>query len=478
MNAPITRLFALVVVLFAVLVYFTSKSTVFTANALRDNPKNRRALLAEQKIHRGPIRAADNSVLARSVPAAGDTWTRVYPPSALFPHAVGYSYTTLGRSGLERYYNDQLTGRRNEFASILDQLAGRRPAGDQLVTHLDPVAQKVALDDLGGRRGAVVAMNPATGAVEVMASVPGYDQNLLRSPKAAAALNRDPASPLFNRTTQSGYPPGSTFKVVTAIAAIDSGRYTPFSTVNGKSPITVSGTPLSNDNNEQFGDITLTKALTYSVNTVWAQVAEDLGPRIMNRYMRRLGFFSDPPLDYPHDQIRPSGEYVDRGRRVVDATDGNVDIGRMGIGQDKLNVTPLQMAMVASAVANGGVLMKPRLGDKIIDPDGRTRDAVAPVQESRVMSAKSAKEVAYMMSQVVNEGTGTAAALAGIQVAGKTGTAQIDIQNNITQPWFIAFAPVRNPRVAVAVTVERSQGGFGGTVAAPIAKDVMESILR
>ncbi len=478
MNAPISRLFALVVVMFAVLVYFTSKSTVFNADALRNNPKNQRTLLAQQKIHRGPIRAADNSALARSVPAPGQTWTRIYPPGALFPHAVGYSFTTFGRAGLERYYNDELTGRRNEFSSILDQLAGRKEVGDQLVTHLVPAAQQVALTDLAGRRGAVIAMDPRTGAVQVMASVPGYNQNLLRDPKTATALNKDPASPLFNRTTQSGYPPGSTFKVVTAIAAIDSGRYTPDSTVNGKSPITISGTPLSNDANEQFGDITLTKALTFSVNTVWAQVAKDLGPRIMNKYMRRLGFFADPPLDYPHDQIRPSGEYIHNGQTLVDAADGAVDIGRMGIGQDKLNVTPLQMAMVASAVANGGVLMKPHLGSKIVDPDGRVRDAVQPEQQSRVMSAKSAHEVGVMMAQVVNEGTGTAAALQGIQVAGKTGTAQIDIQNNITQPWFIAFAPVINPRVAVAVTVERTQGGFGGTVAAPIAKDVMETLLR
>lgn len=478
MNPPIARLFALVVVLFGVLVYFTSKATVFTASALRDNPRNQRELLAEQKIHRGAIRAADGSVLARSVPARGDTWTRRYAVPDLFSQTVGYSFTTFGRSGLERQYNDELIGRRGEVSSVIDQLSGRKPVGDQLQTNLDPVAQQVALNGLAGRKGAVVALDPRTGRVEVMASVPGFDANRMADRDSAQALNDAPGSPLFNRATQSGYPPGSTFKVVTAIAAIDSGKYTPDSVVNGDGPVTISGTPLNNDNGDQYGDISLTDALTNSVNTVWAQVGEDVGPRTMQKYMDRLGFGADPPMDYPDDQMRPSGEYVSRGRRLVPATDGRVDVGRMAIGQDKLNVTPLQMAQVAAAVANGGILMKPRLGRRVIDVDGRVRESIDPEEQSKVMSPQTAREVGAMMTQVVREGTGTAAALAGIEVAGKTGTAQIDIAQGITQPWFIAFAPVVNPRVAIAVTVERTQGGFGGTVAAPIAKDVMESLLR
>jgi penicillin-binding protein A len=477
MNAPIMRLFALIVVLFGVLVYFTSKSTVFSADALRDNPRNKRAVLAQQKVHRGEIQAHDGTILARSVPAGDDTWTRRYPNNQ-FPQAVGYSYTNPGRAGLERFYNDPLTGEHGEFKSILDQLTGSKPVGDDLTTQLEPDAQQVALDDLGGRRGAVVAMDPRTGAVKVMASDPGFDQNLMGTKNGLAALNTAPGSPTLNRTTQGLYPPGSTFKVVTAIAAMDSGKFTPDSQLSGKSPIDVSGTPLSNDSNEQFGDIDLTTALTNSVNTVWAQVALKLGAPTMAKYMSRLGFGKDPPMDYPDDQMRPSGLYVDKGRRRVDATDGRIDLGRMAIGQDKLLVTPMQMAMVASAVANNGILMRPRLGDKIIDPDGRVRESIDPEQDSRVMSAKSAREVKQMMARVVDEGTGTAAALDGIEVAGKTGTAQIDIQNGVTQPWFIAFAPVNNPRIAVAVTVERSDGGQGGTVAAPIAKDVMETLLR
>jgi penicillin-binding protein A len=479
-NVPITRLFWLIVLLFAVLVYFTSKSTVFRADALRDNTRNKRELLAQQKIQRGEIQAADGSVLARSVKQKSGNYTRRYPVDGLFSQTVGYSYLTPGRAGLERYYNDDLTGQHGELGTILDQLSGTKPKGDDLKTGLDPQAQQVALDGLGGQKGAVVAMDPRTGQVKVMASVPGFDQNQMATEDGVNALNSDQEGPLVNRVTQGTYPPGSTFKVVTAIAAVDSGQYTPDSTVSGKSPLTVSGVPLNNDNNEQFGDISLTDALTYSVNTSWARVAKKLGPDTMQTYMERLGFGQDPPLDYPSDQMIPSGVYVNRGRTLVPVTDGRVDLGRVAIGQERLLVTPMQMAMVASAVANGGVLMKPRLGHQIVDSDGRVRDTIEPEEETRVMSEKSAREVAGMMTKVVEEGTGTAAQLGDLEgeVAGKTGTAQIDIQNGITQPWFIAFAPVDNPKIAVAVTVERTEGGFGGTVAAPIAKNVMETLLR
>ena len=227
MNAPIARLFVVVVVLFAVLVGFTSRWTVFDANALRDNPKNRRELLEEQKIRRGLIRAGDDAVLARSLKQPDDSYVRTYPPGRLFSHAVGYSFVRQGRAGLERFYDDDLSGRSGELGSLLDRLSGSEQQGDNLVTSLDPAAQRVALQQLAGRKGAVVALDPRTGAIRVMASVPGYDPNTVKNQQQFNALNRDQDAPLLNRNTQAGYPPGSTFKVVTAIAAIDSGRYTP-----------------------------------------------------------------------------------------------------------------------------------------------------------------------------------------------------------------------------------------------------------
>jgi peptidoglycan glycosyltransferase len=308
-----------------------------------------------------------------------------------------------------------------------------------------------------------------------MASVPDYDPNDLVQPGAFTRLNRDQDAPLLNRTTQSGYPPGSTFKVVTAIAAMDSGEYTPDSTISGKNLKPISGVPLRNFNNEDFGQITLTDALTHSVNTAWAEVGEELGKRTMAEYMNRLGFNEQVRVDLPPDERRASGEFVNG--RLIRPTSPRVDVGRMAIGQDKLNVTPLQMAMVPAAVANGGRLMEPHLTDRVVDRDGRTVDRIQPREMSQVMSGEAAGEVADMMGKVVEEGTGTAAALEGISVGGKTGTAEVDRPCGPNQVWFIAFAPRHDPKVAIAVTVECT-AGTGGDVAAPIAKQVMQELLR
>jgi peptidoglycan glycosyltransferase len=478
MNAPILRLFGLVLVLFAALVGMTSYNSVINAKEYRENRLNARPQIEQQRVRRGIIRARDNTVLARSVEGSDTLYRRRYSPTArLFAHAIGYDYLRIGRAGLERSRNDQLAGERNELTSIVDELRGKRREGDDVVTNLDPRAQRLALELLGGRKGSVVALEPATGKVRVMVSTPGYDPNALRSQRIFDELNRDNANaPLLNRATQAGYVPGSTFKVVTAAAALDSGEFTPDSTVSGKSPIVISGTPLSNFSGEQFGTITLTTALTHSVNTVWAQVAERLGHDRMADYMKRFGFDADPPLDYPDAQMLPSGVY-DKGK-LLSPTSKRVDIGRVAIGQERLRVTPLQMATVAATVANGGVRMKPQLTSRIVDADGRTVERLKPEKAERVMSASAARQLTEMMANVVREGTGTAAALQGIEVAGKTGTAELNIAQHINQPWFIGFAPRRDPKIAVAVTLQNIVGGQGGIVAAPIAKRVMQELLR
>jgi peptidoglycan glycosyltransferase len=471
-NLRIRQLFILLAALFTVLVAFTSYWSVFDAQGLESNRANRRVLLEEQQVRRGLIFARDGTVLARNkVRGRGSQrfFRRIYPVGPLFSHAVGYDFVQRGRAGLERSHNDQLSGKTNEFESLFDELRGRQQEGNDLLTSLDPAAQRTAIDGLAGRPGSVVAIEPQTGRVRVMASIPSYDPNLI--PTEFGRLNRAPGSPLFNRATQSGYPPGSTFKVVTAAAALDSGRFTPNSVLSGKSPREIDGIPLSNFGGEQFGQITLTTALTHSVNTVWAQVGERLGKHTMYDYMRRFGFNRRPPIDLPGDELRASGVY-DRGK-LLDDSDA-IDIGRVAIGQERLLVTPLQMAMVASAIANGGSLMRPRLVERAKDTEGRTVEVVKPSRESKVMKPATTAALAGMMSQVVKEGTGTAAALSGIDVAGKTGTAEVGGSN---QAWFIAFAPVQNPRVAIAVTVERTSGQ-GGTIAAPIAKRVMETLLR
>lgn len=480
MNAPILRLFGLFLALFAALIGMTSYNSVINADEYRDNELNKRPQIAQAQVKRGVIRARDGSVLARSVRNEDGLYERRYAPEARrFAHAVGYDYAlTIGRAGLERSRNDPLAGETDEITSIVEDLSGKRKVGDNVITTLDPRAQQVALDALGDRRGSVVAIEPATGRVRVMASTPGYDPNALRRTRNYNRLSRADNSPLFNRATQAGYAPGSTMKVVTAAAALDSGRFTPDSRVSGKSPIIVSGVPLKNFSDRQFGLIPLTTALTNSVNTVWAQVAEKLGRGTIAEYMERFGFGSDPPMDYPDGQMIPSGVYDTRKGELIDADAGEVDIGRVAIGQERLRVTPLQMATIVATVANGGVRMKPRLTSRIVDPDGRTVERIEPEAAERVMSAQSAEQLTQMMSNVVREGTGTAAALEGIEVAGKTGTAELNIARGINQPWFVGFAPRSAPKVAIAVTLENVVGGQGGVVAAPIAKQVMQELLR
>ena len=475
MNSQITKLFAVVVVLFGVLIYFTSRWTVFSATALNANVLNARPRIAELRIKRGQILADDGTVLAKSVKAGHGTWSRTYPEGSLFSQPVGYSEPAAGdAAGLEVSYAKYLRGTPSSIASLFGTASTSTQVGDNVHTTLDPAGQKTARAALDGQAGSVVALNPRTGAVLTMYSNPTYDDNHPRPDKQCNAVGC-----LVNRAVSSAYPPGSTFKVVTATAAIDTGKYTPDSIVNGNSPVVVSGVPLANDGNQSFGDITLTQALTQSVNTVWAPVAENVGTRTMTTYMKRFGFYAKPPLDYPPGEMLPSrvqspgGEYYPPGS-------ANEDIGRIGIGQGGLVVTPMQMAMVAAAVANNGRLMVPHLGSDVIAPDGRTVTTIAPQLYRRVMSAKTAQEVNLMMRTVVDEGTGTPAQLGnGIEFAGKTGTASVGpAGQGETQPWFIGFAPANDPKVAVAVDLERSDSGqSGGAVAAPIARDVVQTLL-
>ena len=483
MNRPIIRLYGLVAVLFALLVAFTSRWTIFEASSLRESKLNEHALLEQQRIERGPILAADGTVLARSVRGPEGVYQRTYPTGELFAQPIGYHYLypDLGSTGLELFRNKELNGQSGtNLQSVLDQLQGKEPQGEKVITTLDPSAQRVARDALGVHEGAVVALDPQTGAVRVMASTPSYDPNALRSPASKLEQERElrasqPSRSELNRVTQFGYAPGSTFKIVTATAAIDTGAYTPESTVSGRNNILVSGKLLQNDNGESFGPITLTYALAHSVNTVWAQVAEHVGKRMLARYMGRFGFDRKPQLDYPADEMSASGEHV--GESIVAPTSPLVDVGRLGIGQDKLAVTPLQMAEVVAAVANRGTLMVPHLTQRIVDAEGRTVQRISPRVQSVVMKPSTAAAVTSMMEAVVKEGTGTAAQIPGIQVAGKTGTAETQFGNAINNVWFIAFAPAADPKVAVAVTL-KAVPGEGATFAAPVARQVIESLLR
>ncbi|MGH2927052.1 MAG: peptidoglycan D,D-transpeptidase FtsI family protein [Solirubrobacteraceae bacterium] len=473
MNAQIMKLFGVIVVLFALLIVFTTRWTVIDATALNNNPLNARQKIDALKIKRGRILADDGKVLAKSVGVKGGFFKRAYPTGPLFAQPIGYDNLFTGSAaGLEHYRASVLRGLETGLSSVFGPLGGGKRVGDDLVTTLDPKAQELARQQLAGRAGSVVALDPRTGAVLAMYSNPSYDDN-----------NPSPKHPCtdacqLNRATQGQYPPGSTFKIVTATAAIDSGRYTPNSLVNGNSPKTISGVPLQNDNNQSFGPITLTKALTYSVNTVWAQVAEKVGRPTMTEYMKRFGFYAKPPIDLPPGELGSSRPYDFKGHPFAPGSP-NEDIGRIGIGEGGVVVTPLQMAMVASAVADGGRLMTPHLTDRIVDPTGRTVQTIAPTLYSQVMKPSTAAQINQMMRTVVDEGTGTPAKLgSGVAFAGKTGTASVGpAGRGETQPWFIGFAPAQAPKVAVAVTIERTNGQFGGQVAGPIASAVVHALL-
>jgi penicillin-binding protein A len=483
MNRQIATLFSLFAVLFALLIVFTSRWTVLEAESLEDEPANRRALIKEQKVPRGVIYARDGRTeLARSRPEGSGqsrVFTRTYPSGPLFSHAVGYSFIENGRRGLEQSRNSDLAGEEDEFQSIISELESKAREGFDVVTNLDAEAQRVARDGLAGRKGGVVAIEPKTGKVRVMVSFPEYDANQI--PDGFSQLNRNADKPLLNRTTQELYPPGSTFKVVTAAAALDSGKYRPESVVDGSSPKTISGAPLENAGGQNFGPVSLTDGLTNSVNTVWATVGETIGRQTLIDYMDRFGFNEDPKLDYPDFQMIPSGVRDAKGRLL--GGNAGFDVGRVAIGQGGLEgaiqTSPLQMALVAAAVGNDGRLMKPRLTDRVVRKDGRVKDRVEPDLQSEVMKPESANQLEDMMGRVVEEGTGTAAALSGVQMAGKTGTSEVGENRELTQPWFIGFAPIDNPRIAVAVTVERQPpGSSGGQTAGPIAKAVVESLIE
>lgn len=481
MNRQILHLFAVTLVLFGVLIVFTTRWTVFEASSLEDHALNKRSLLEHQRVPRGLILASDGQRLAVSKPEGRGRrriYVRSYPTGELLAHVVGYSYIERDTIGLERSYNAALLGELGEFETILRELQGSEQEGDDVVTTLDPDAQQVAYEALTGRAGSVVALEPATGRVRVMASSPSYDPNLIPDNDYFNQLrNDDQGRPLTNRATQTNYPPGSTFKVVTAAAALDTGKVTPDSIVDGSSPTTISGVPLSNSGGIDYGPIPFTVALTNSVNTVFATLGEQLGADTMVDYMERFGFYGDPHLDYPDEQMLASGV---RNANGVFVKNG-FDVGRVAIGQGgaegQIQVTPLQMALVAATVANDGKLVRPRLTERIVAKDGRITEEVEPTEQAQVMKPETADQLALMMADVVNEGTGTQAALSGIEVAGKTGTAEI--QNGaLNQVWFIGFAPVDAPRYAVAVTIDdQPPGTFGGSTAGPVAARVLQHLL-
>jgi penicillin-binding protein A len=489
-NKQVSQIGVVSLILLAALIVGTTYWQTWANAGLAERQDNDIRLVADFKIKRGKIYAADGrTLLATNVTkkSGGQTlYLRRYPTGSLFSDVVGYSTQTRNRTGLERSYNDYLTGSNANldtvFRSALDKLRGTTVTGNDLVLTLRPGAQYIAQRALRGKCGAVVALEPSTGRVLVMATNPTYNPNLVEKHFAQATRSNAPCrGSLLNRATAGKYQPGSTFKIVTAAAALDTRRFTPDSRFIDPGYCEEYGKRVRNAGNpeapETFGSVDFNFAFEHSVNSVFCNVGKTLGAGTVLRYAERFGFYSVPPLETPEDERVASGLY-NRGRLFKPKRPQfQVDPGRLAFGQERLQVTPLQMAMISATVANRGTMMKPRLIERVLSPGGRTVTHLRPEQLGNPIRRQTAEELTHMMELAVQGGTGTPAQIPGVRVAGKTGTAETG-RAGINTTWFTAFAPVGAPRVAIAVVVENQAGGFGGTVAGPIAKEVMEALLR
>ena len=489
MNRQIARLALVGLGLVAALIVATTYWQTWATAGLADRQDNEIQRVAQFSIKRGLIRAADGTILAtnRKKHVGGQTlYFRRYPQHGLFAHIVGYSTQSRSRSGLEASENDYLTGSNANLHTVLnttlDRIRGATIKGNDLWLTLRPGAQRLAMQQLAGNCGSVVALDTQTGAVLVAASRPTFDPNLVESNFGAINNIRascSPAAPLLNRATDGLFTPGSTFKVVTASAALDTGSFTPDSRFDDPGYCVEYGKKVRNAGNpeapETFGSVDLITGLEHSINSVFCNIGKTLGAGRILGYAKRYGFYEDPPLETPGNERAPSGLY--HGPRLFRPTDPatQVDPGRLAFGQEALLATPLQMAMVAAGVANQGVVMKPFVVGRITGPNGGVLTRTHPHKLRRAISPRTSQELTSMMVGAVQSGTGTAAQIPGIQVAGKTGTAETGVAGRYTS-WFICFAPADHPRVAVAVVLE-NQTGFGGQVAAPIARSVMQALL-
>jgi penicillin-binding protein A len=487
MNGAISRLAVFALALIGALILATTYWQAWAAPGLADRRENAIQRVAQFTIERGKIYAGDGKTVFATNKARkvnGQTlYFRRYPTGGLAAHVVGYSTQVRSRAGLEQSMNDFLTGSNANLTTVVDtgvdKLLGRHVVGNDVVTTLDVRAQRVAVRALGSNCGSVVAIDPTTGRVLVMANHPTYDPNLVEGrfrQILRAQANCPVPAPLLNRATAGSFVPGSTFKVVTASAALESGRYTMESRKVDPGYCTEYGKRVNNyDTTRPFGSITLFQAIQYSVNSFFCEIGKELGPGPIIQEMKDYGFYSLPPLETPADERRISGLYHN-GRLFEPKSAADVDPGRLAFGQTELQVTPQQMAMVAAAVANHGVLMEPYVVDRILSPKGKVVTRTRQHVLGRTLSPHNAQVLSLAMEAVVRGGTGVAAQIPGVRVAGKTGTAETGRAGR-NQTAFIAFAPVGAPKVAIAVMLE-NQTGVGGTTAAPIAKQVMQAILQ
>jgi peptidoglycan glycosyltransferase len=474
-NAPLRRVAISVLVLFTLLIVNVNVIQVVRSDELRSDGRNTRVLVEEYDSERGSI-VVGGTEIANSVPTDDQlTYLRQYPSGPVYAPVTGYYSLVYGNAQMERAADDVLSGddARLFTRRLADLFTGRDPSGGDVVLTLDPAVQETAMAGLEGVTGAVVALDPSTGAVLGMASTPTYDPNQLSSHQPAeireyaAQLESLEIDPRLNRAIDARYSPGSIFKVVVSAAALASGQYTSDTVVPAPQELVLPGTstPLENFGGsacDPSGRQSLLDALTVSCNTAFAQLGIDLGEDRVREMAEAFG------IDGEGFEIPLTAEGSTIGEIENDA-----QLGVSSIGQQDVQLTPLQAAMIASAVANDGTLMSPYLVDQVRAPDLSVIDQTDPEELSEPVSADVADQLTEMMTSVVENGSGRRARIPGVTVAGKTGTAE---NAGPDHNWFIGFAPADDPQIAVAVFVANG-GGTGGDVSAPIARDVMQAYL-
>ena len=483
MTRELKRLSIIMVVMFFGLFGATSWIQVIQAQTLAENPENRRTLYDSFEVQRGSIIAGDE-VIASSVPTDDIySWQRQYTDAPMWAPVTGYINPVLqSATGIEQAMNRELSGTASsQFLSRVDQIiTGQPPRGSNVLLTLDPEVQRVAADALGTYQGAVVAIEPSTGRVLAMATSPSFDTNALAVHDSAAVnttydeLLNAAVDPLANRTIDTLNPPGSTFKLVVASAALASGKFTPDSTFANPSSYVLPGTSTAIHNFDGNtcgpGDqVSLATALRLSCNIPMAQLAVALGDDAIRDEAKKYGF--NTRFDIP---LAVSASNYPEGSLSDDQT------AQTGYGQLDVKATPLQIAMVSAGIANHGIVMNPRMVDRVVAPDLTVQQTFENTEFGRALSEQDAATMTSLMIANVSNGAASGARIEGVDVAGKTGTAEHGPGDPYTL-WFTGFAPADDPTVAVAVMIEDGGGlGQSGTsngIAAPIAKKVIEAVL-
>ncbi|MDR0405344.1 MAG: peptidoglycan glycosyltransferase [Clostridiales bacterium] len=454
-NKRIVRTLFLLTLMFLSLIGYLTHFEIFRKEAVERHAFNKRQWAWEEDIARGTVTDRSGVALAVSEGAA-----RVYRFGSLYSHVIGYNSKIYGKTLLENKYNKLLLGQ-DDFTAVLN-LAGDGKVGFDLTLTIDHGLQKLASDQLGGRNGAVVALNPKTGEVLALVSKPDFDPSDAALSKRWAELTESKQSPLLPRATGGLYAPGSTFKIITAAAAIENGL--DGGVYEDSGAVTIDGASFDNFGKKANGSIDFRQAFSLSSNYVFCTLGARLGGAALRETAGRFGF--DRTLDFDISVTKS---------RFQQSDGGEADGAALGIGQGETLATPLQMAMVAGAVANGGVMMKPYLVRRVTNKNGGTVRETRPQQLYRAVSPEVADQLTEMMIDAVRSGSGKAAAVSGVVVAGKTGTAENELltkEKNREHTWFVGFSPARDPQIAVAVMLEYS-GGSGGELCAPIAGEIL-----